>query len=112
VLIATPAPAQASVSLLTSTESSAPASSLVSPQTSSHGTGIANTSGSPIGLDEVVENVVFDHESGRSKLEMSYFTFMHEDDRIGVIIEGHGKNSAAFSFRHYRYWVEKEAAGF
>ena len=60
-----------------------------------------------IGLDEVVENVVFDHESGRSKLEMSYFTCMHEDDRINVIIEGHGKNSAAFSFRHYRYWVEK-----
>ena len=66
VLIATPAPAQASVSLLTSTESSAPASTLVSPQTSSHGTGIANTSGSPICLDEVVENVVFDHESGEA----------------------------------------------
>lgn len=58
-------------------------------------------------LEEVVTSVEFDHRVGKRKIELYYYTELSKDDRIGVIIEGYGKEPNSFLFRHSKYWANK-----
>jgi hypothetical protein len=60
-----------------------------------------------ISLEERVASVAFDHSVGKRKIELFYKTGLHNDDLIGVTIEGYGNEPNSFRFRHTEYWVSK-----